>query len=160
MSAFRLLRPSVGLALCAVFLALPAQGADAGKKNGPVLLSPSDGDRIPRPEVDANCPTGQACRKIFVIGRVAAGQTPFLAVTPLGASPQRIWIQPPIVATKPDGTFDGFVYLGTDREGVGEKFSIFVFGCPQKDRFKEADLLTELPIDCAVSPPVTVLRLR
>ena len=149
----------MGVACSIVVATERSHAADVGQKKVAVLLSPADGDRIPRADKDVHC-AKEPCTKIFVTGRVAPGQTPFLAVAPLGGSVQRIWVQPPILATKPDGTFDGLVYLGTEREGVGEKFSIFVFGCQQKDRFREAEHLRELPTDCAVSSPTTVLRVR
>jgi len=77
----------------------------------------------------------------------------------LNAAP-RIWIQPPITAVKRDGTFNGMVYLGTEKAGVGEKFNIFVFACQNQQRFREGEVLMKIPDDCVVSDPVTVLRTK
>ena len=52
------------------------------------------------------------------------------------------------------------VYLGTEREGAGEKFNIFVLADKNKERFREGQILPGLPKDCIASEPVTVLRTR
>ncbi len=127
--------------------------------DGPVVLSPVDGDRIPRPEQDTSCAAGQPCRRFMVSGRVPPGRAPVLVVAPLMAAP-RMWVQPEVIATKADGGFDGMVYIGTEREGVGEKFSIFALACGDKKRLREGQILTQLPTDCAASTPVTILRTR
>jgi hypothetical protein len=54
----------------------------------------------------------------------------------------------------------GMVYLGTERIGAGEKFSILVFAHKDKMRFREADVLMSVPDDVVASDPVTVLRTR
>jgi hypothetical protein len=123
------------------------------------VLSPQDGDRIPRKDQDPTCAEGRPCTRIFVDGRVEPGDWPFLAVAPLNMAP-RIWIQPPITALKQDGRFSGMIYLGTERHGAGEKFNILVLAHPDKGRFREGDILTEIPPDCTASEPVTVLRTR
>src|SRR5437867_4282844 len=103
--------------LCVVTTSSPAvtQGQSAGSAKEAVLaevLSPKDGDRVPRKDQDPPCPERGPCTKIFVDGRVEKGYWPFLAVAPLAAAP-RIWIQPPVTAVKRDGSFSGMVYLGT-----------------------------------------------
>lgn len=124
------------------------------------VLSPKEGERVPRQGEDPPCPGGKEpgpCA--YVAGRVATGSWPFLAVAPLNAAP-KIWMQPPINAVKKDGTFNGMVYLGTDKVGAGEKYNILIFACQNQQRFKEGEVLTSVPADCGVSDPVTVLRTK
>jgi hypothetical protein len=123
------------------------------------ILSPKDGERVPRQGEDPPCPEQGPCTKFHVEGRVAPGTWPFLAVAPVLAAP-KIWVQPPIVALKKDGTFSGMVYLGTEKVGAGEKYNLLVFACQDKQRFREAEVLTSVPADCGVSDPVTVLRTK
>src|SRR5438132_12559688 len=85
---------------------------------------------------------------------------PPLAAAPIAAPTPRIWIQPAITGVKQDGRFTGMVYLGTEREGAGEKFNIFVLADKNKERFREGQILPGLPKDCVASDPVTVLRTR
>lgn len=123
----------------------------------PEVLSPEDGSKVPRTGEDPSCPAAGPCTKVYVKGRVPEG-FPFLAVAPLNAAP-RIWIQPPISSVRRDRTFEGMVYLGTDKVGAGEKYQIFVFAC-KEGRFKEGEVLMGLPKDCEVSDPATVLRTK
>ena len=132
----------------------------AGKAPIAEVLSPREGDRIPREGQDTLCPEGSPCTRIFVEGRVEPGYWPALAVAPIVAPTPRIWIQPAITGVKKDGRFTGMVYLGTEREGAGEKFNIFVLADKDKERFHEGQILTAIPKDCAASDPVTVLRTR
>jgi hypothetical protein len=148
---------AVALCLCVSFDSLLEAGEAKGSA-GPVLISPVDGDNIPRPERDTNCAPDRPCRQIGVVGRVPVGHVPVLVVAPLMAAP-RMWVQPRVVAKRPDGTFDAMVYLGNAREGVGEKFSIYVLACADQ-KLTEGEIVTGLPGDCAASPPVTVLRTR
>jgi len=124
------------------------------------VLSPRDGDRIPREGQDTMCPERNPCTRIFVDGRVEPGYWPALAVAPITAPTPRIWIQPPITGVKQDGHFTGMVYLGTEREGAGEKFNIFVLADKNRERFREGEILTAVPRGCVASDPVTVLRTR
>lgn len=126
---------------------------------GPEVLSPKDGARVPRKDQDPPCPEQGPCTKVYVEGRLTAGSWPFLAVAPLNAAP-RIWIQPPITAVKRDGTFRGMIYLGTDRVGAGEKYSLSIFACQNKQRFRQGEVLMGVPDDCVASDPVTVLRTK
>ena len=142
-----------------VLLFLQAPLAPAGEdadRNYPEILSPEDGSKVPRDD-DPPCPERGPCTKIYVKGRVPQ-KNAFLAVAPLNAAP-RIWIQPPITSVRRDRTFEGVVYLGTDKVGSGEKYQIFALSCDE-GRFKEGEVLIELPKDCEVSDPVTVLRTR
>jgi hypothetical protein len=52
------------------------------------------------------------------------------------------------------------VYLGTERHGIGEKFTIVILTHHNKQRFSEGEILEGLPADCGVSDPVTILRTR
>ena len=143
-------RVSVGAALLWGLVAGPL--SSLAQEPGTANQEKAPGAEIISPKEDAQVPY-----KVFVKGRVAAGYHPFLAVAPLAAAP-RTWIQPPIPAAKKDGTFNGMVYVGTERAGVGEKFNLFIFAHPNKKRFKEGEVLMEVPDDCVVSDPVTVLR--
>jgi hypothetical protein len=140
-----------------IFLFRPMHANAQEISAGAVVLSPKDEARVPTS--DDPCSENRPCPKIYVKGRVAKGLFPYLAVAPLNAAP-KIWIQPPIAAVKSDGSFTGLVYLGTDRVGAGEKFSIFVFAHRDKDKFREGDVLMSVPKDCVISDPVTVLRTR
>ncbi len=134
---------------------LAAAGEDA-EKNYPEVLSPGNGSEVPRAKEDP-CPAAGPCPRVYVKGRVPQG-FPFLGVAPLNAAP-RIWIQPPITSVRRDRTFEGMVYLGTDKIGAGEKYQILVFACTE-GRFEEGEVLMALPKDCEVSDPATVLRTR
>jgi hypothetical protein len=125
----------------------------------PALLSPKHRDTVPRPGVDPPCRPGPGCAVVNVEGQIPPGLTPILAVAPLQASP-RIWIQPAVTAIRRDGTFDAIVYLGTERVGAGERYTIYVFGCKNPTRFRPEDIIESLPSDCAVSDPVTVTRVK
>jgi len=151
--------PVYAFALLTVTAAALA-GEPAGKTPVAQVQSPKDGDRIPRKDQDLTCPEGHPCTKIYVDGRVEPGYWPFLAVAPVSAPGPRIWVQPPITGVKQDGRFTGMVYLGTEREGVGEKFNIFVLAHKDKGRLREGEILTAIPGDCVASEPVTVLRTR
>lgn len=128
----------------------------AQNQASPAILAPPNGVTVPRPD-DPTCPKQGPCRKINVEGSVPKGYWPFLAVAPVNASP-RIWIQAPIISVKKDGTFIGFVYLGSDQVGAGEKYDIFIFAHKDQNRFAEGEVLMELPKDCLISGSVTVLR--
>ncbi len=132
----------------------------AGKAPIAEVLSPRDGDRIPREGQDTMCHPDSPCTKIFVDGRVEPGYWPTLAVAPIAAPSPRIWIQPAVTGVKQEGRFTGMVYLGTEREGAGEKFNIFVLADKNKERFREGQILPGIPKDCIASEPVTVLRTR
>jgi len=127
--------------------------------SAPQILSPKDQDRVPRQGEDPPCPEQGPCTKINVEGRVTPGSWPFLAVAPLLAAP-RIWIQPRITTVNRNGTFSGMVYLGTDKVGAGEKYKLLIFACQNQQRFRERDVLREVPNDCVVSDAVTVLRTK
>ncbi len=142
-------------------VAAAEEGADSAF---PVVLSPHDGDQIPRPGEDTSCKESGPCRMIYVKGRLPTSSSgdrpwPFLVVAPLNAAP-RIWVQPPITSVRRDGTFEGMVYLGSERAGAGEKFNILVLTHPNKERLHEGDVLMQLPSDCLASDPVTVVRMR
>lgn len=153
---------SIFLCLGFLILRLPimvlAQDSTNQAQNqpSPEILAPLDGVTVPRPD-DPSCPKLGPCRKINVEGSVPKGYWPFLAVAPINASP-RIWIQPAIITVKKDGTFIGFVYLGSEHVGAGEKYNIFVFAHKDQKRFSEGEVLMELPKDCLISDSVTVLR--
>lgn len=153
----------VGMVTAAPWPGLAQQPSPPRSKETPApqVLSPKDGERVPRQGEDPPCPEQGPCTKIHVAGRVApgAGAWPFLAVAPLLAAP-RIWIQPPITAVKQDGTFSGMVYLGTEKVGAGEKYNLLVFACQNKQHFREGEVLMGVPDDCVVSDPVTVLRTK
>lgn len=122
------------------------------------IISPEEGAKIPGPE-DPPCSPSGACSKVTIRGKIAPGLTPFVAVAPILAG-GKIWVQPKVLAIRSDGTFTSVAYLGGDTAGAGEQFTIFVFGHKDRNRFAEADVLEELPRDCIISEPVTVLRTK
>jgi hypothetical protein len=61
---------------------------------------------------------------------------------------------------KEDGTFQGMVYLGTDREGADEWYKIVIVAHPKKRRFHEGEELMDFPDDVRLGNPVTVVRTR
>jgi hypothetical protein len=125
----------------------------------PILISPKHRDTVPRAGVDPPCKSGSGCSVVNVEGQIPPGLTPFLAVAPLLASP-RIWIQPNVIAVRRDGSFDGIVYLGSERIGIGERFTIYVLGCKSSARFRPEEIIENLPSDCVSSDPVTVTRAK
>ncbi len=157
----RLTRTTVLLIVLALGIGSAAAAPSAADDEYPEILSPKDGDRVPRQDEDPACPEKGPCTKIYVEGRVPPGQElwPFLAVAPLNAAP-RIWVQPPITSVKRDGTFTGMVYLGTDKVGAGEKYNLLLLAHRDKDHFKEGQVLMAIPENCDASDPVTVLRTK
>jgi hypothetical protein len=150
-------RIAAGLVLLALLIApSTASGQSGGRARGevaaPVILSPADGATIP-------CPDTAPCFRVTVQGKTPTGYWPFLAVAPLAAAP-RIWIQPPIVIVREDGTFSGTVYLGTTRNGGGEQFQLLILAHPDRTRFKEGEILTQIPDGVKIGDPVVVLRPR
>jgi hypothetical protein len=133
--------------------------AYAQAKPSAEITSPKHGDKVPRQGEDPPCNSGAGCTRIAVQGKVSKGYWPFLAVGPILAAPD-IWIQPPVIGVRDDGTFDGMVYLGTERVGVGEKFTIFVFAHQDRNHYREGEILEKLPSNCIISEPVTVLRIK
>jgi hypothetical protein len=150
-----------GVGSSAVFAQRDAKtpASPASTVRAAALLSPKHRDTVPRPGVDPPCKPGPGCSIVNVEGQIPPGLTPFLAIAPLQA-PGRIWIQPPVTAIRRDGAFDGIVYLGTERVGVGERFTIYVFGCKSSTRFRPEEVIGSPPTDCAVSDPVTVTRIK
>jgi hypothetical protein len=134
-----------------------APASPGGAASAPAITSPKQRDSVPRRGIDPPCKQGPGCSVVNVEGKVAPGTTPFLAVAPLQATP-KIWIQPKLAAIHRDGTFEGIVYLGTEKLGIGERYSIYVFACRNGQRFGYEDVIEMLPTDCVVSDPVTVTR--
>jgi len=133
--------------------------AEEGAAADAVILSPEDGARVPREGVDPPCPPQGPCPKVFLKGRVPEGLWPFIGVAPLSMSP-KIWIQPAVDLVKKDRTFESLVFVGSERDGAGERFHVFVFACAEKDHLRRGQTLTSVPEDCRVSDPVSVLRTK
>lgn len=127
----------------------------------PQILAPPDGAELPRPGQDPACPQTRLCKEYEIRGRVPPGYWPFLAVAPV--RDPTIYIQPPVRQVRGDGTFTGWVYLGTGDnagQGIGEKFTIFVLAHQDPQRFPGKTELQGFPPDCLKSDPVTVLRTK
>ena len=125
----------------------------------PVIVSPEDGAEVPRDGIDPPCPPQGPCPKVFLKGRVPEGLWPFVGVAPLSATP-KIWIQPEVAFVKKDRTFESLIFVGSERDGAGERFHLFLFACAEKDHFRRGQTLTSVPEDCQVSDPVSVLRTK
>jgi hypothetical protein len=158
MSAIRIaLAVGIALVVCQVVAATSPARAEEGSAADPVILSPEDGARVPREGVDPPCPDRGPCPKVFLKGRVPEGLWPFIGVAPL-SMPPKIWIQPAVEFVKKDKTFESLIFVGSERDGSGERFHLFVFACAEKDHFRRGQILTGVPEDCRVSDPVSVLR--
>ena len=135
------------------------------------MVSPVDGDRIPRDGVDVCLQDGRYCSIAPVVGRVSQGYWPFLAVRPIGSSP-RFWIQGRIEQVAADRHFEGEASLGANENGAGEFFDLFIIAHPDPARFGAFDILEDIPPECSpaasatphpiciVSAPVTIFRTR
>jgi hypothetical protein len=161
------------LLLAGLLLAAPSlawlQAAAEGVTTA--LVSPVDGDRIPREGVDICLQDDRYCSLAPVVGRVSQGYWPFLAVRPIGSSP-RFWIQGRIEQVAPDRSFEGEASLGANENGAGEYFDIFVIAHRDPARFGAFDILEDVPPECSpatlatphpiciVSAPVTIFRTR
>ena len=137
----------------------PAVSTTLPRASEPEITSPKHRDSVPRQGIDPPCKAGPGCSLVTVEGKIPQGSFPFLAVAPVQASP-RIWIQPRVTGVRRDGAFEGVVYLGSDKIGIGERFTIFVFGCKDERRFRYDEVIEATPKDCLVSEPVTVTRTK
>jgi hypothetical protein len=143
-----------------------AQAAESFADTG--ILSPLDGDQIPRAGIDPPCPDGY-CAKVGVEGRVSKGYWPFLAVRPEASSP-RFWIQDLILQVAADGTFEATAGIGVGENGARQHFEIFVIADRDPRRFAAWDILSGVPAECVpaaratatssciVSKPATIFR--
>jgi hypothetical protein len=160
MSAIRIaLAVGVALAVCQVLAVASQARAEEGSAADPVILSPEDEARVPREGVDPPCPDRGPCPKVFLKGRVPEGLWPFIGVAPLSMAP-KIWIQPAVAFVKKNGEFESQILVGSERDGSGERFHLFVFACAEKEHFRTGQILTAVPEDCRVGDPVSVLRTK
>jgi hypothetical protein len=160
MSAIRIaLAVGIALVVCQVVAVTLPVRAEEGSAADPVILSPEDGARVPREGVDPPCPDRGPCPKVFLKGRVPEGLWPFIGVAPLSMSP-KIWIQPAVAFVKKNGEFESQILVGSEKDGSGERFHLFVFACAEKDHFRRGQILTAVPEDCRVGDPVSVLRTK
>jgi hypothetical protein len=95
--------------------------AQAGSATEPIILSPEDGAEVPRDGIDPPCPPQGPCPKVLLKGRVPDGLWPFIGVAPLSAPP-KIWIQPAVAFVKKSGTLETLIFVGSERDGAGERF--------------------------------------
>jgi len=134
------------------------------------VLSPLDGDQIPRAGIDPPCSAGY-CLEAQVTGRVSKGYWPFLAVRPEASNP-RFWIQDLIRQVAADGTFEALAGIGAGENGARQHFDVFVIAHRDPRRFAAWDILSGVPEECVpaaratptsfciVSPPATIYRTR
>ncbi len=125
----------------------------------PIILSPEDGAEVPRDGIDPPCPPQGPCPKVLLKGRVPEGLWPFIGVAPVSAWP-KIWIQPAVAFVKKSGALETLIFVGSERDGSGERFHVFLFACAEKDHFRRGQVLTSVPEDCRLSEPVSVLRTK
>lgn len=155
MTSFDLRPRSIFVCALVALLGLAYVEASAADPSAELrILSPANGDRIPR---DIDPPLRADCQGVAISGLVPPGRWPYVAVQPLEAN-GRVWIQQRVLAVAPDGSFETTACLGTQTEGVLERFTIFALACSGRERFEGGEVLMGLPKDCAVSAPVTVLR--
>ncbi len=130
---------------------------------GGCASAPAALDVQPRTELvawqfDPSCAETQPCPRVYIRGRAPAGLAVFVAVAPLTAAP-KMWIQPPILVRR-DGSFEGLAYLGSETQGAGQRFQLLVLAHRDPQRFRTEEILTDVPLDCTVSDPVTVQRVH
>ena len=152
---------AAGVLLLFMQAAGQALGAEAQQDptTDPIILSPEDGAEVPRDGIDPACPPQGPCPKVVVKGRVPEGLWPFIGVAPLSMSP-KMWIQLPVQFVKKDGSFESLIFVGSERHGAGERFHLLLFACTEKDHFHRGQTLTNVPEDCQVGDPVSVLRTK
>jgi hypothetical protein len=163
--------------LCAAALA-PAAAAQQALPTTPcgtpfaAIVSPTQGAEVPREGVDPACDQPGYCMWIHVEGRISDCHWPYIGDTPHETKPL-FWIMAPIIQVdRADGSFSSAVTLGRGRDGLDEKFDIFVIGHRQQNRFFSNQALFGVPPECRatsgsdlaplcfVSEPVTVHRVR
>jgi len=160
-----MLSKRVALLACFLLLSIQAAGGTLGAEAqhdpnaSPIIVSPEEGAEVPRNGIDPPCPPQGPCPKVVFKGRVPEGLWPFIGVAPLTMSP-KIWIQPEVQFVKKDRSFESLIFVGSERDGAGERFHLFLFACAEKDHFRRGQTLTGVPEDCQVSDPVSVLRTR
>jgi hypothetical protein len=155
--------------------AAPAQDAAQATPCGmpfAAIVSPPDGAEVPREGVDPPCDRPGYCMWINVEGRISDCYWPYIGITPHETKPL-FWILDPITRVdRTDGSFSLPVTLGRDRDGLDEKFDIFVIAHRQQNRFFADQSLFGVPPECRakadkgaaahcfVSEAVTVHRIK
>jgi hypothetical protein len=139
--------------LCAVAVPSPAPAGQALEATpcGPPfaeIVSPTQGADVPREGVDPACDQPGHCMWINVQGRISDCYWPYIGITPHETKPL-FWIMAPIIhIDRTDGSFSTAVTLGRGRDGLDEKFDIFVIGHRQQNRFFENQTLFGVPAEC------------
>jgi hypothetical protein len=136
------------------------------------IVSPTQGAEVPREGLDPACDQPGHCMWINVEGRISDCYWPYIGITPHETKPL-FWIMAPITyVDRADGSFSLAVTLGRGRDGLDERFDIFVIGHRQPNRFFENQSLFGVPpecrstpgkdaaVHCFVSKVVTVHRIR
>ena len=140
--------------LWAVVLPATAQQAALAPCGPPfaAIVSPSDGAEVPREGLDPPCDRPGYCMWINVEGRISDCYWPYVGITPHETKPL-FWIMNPIThVDRTDGSFSLAVTLGRDRDGVDERFDIFVIGHRQQNRFHADQSLFGVPPECRSKP--------
>ena len=89
---------------------------------------------------------------INVEGRISDCYWPYIGITPHETKPL-FWIMDPIThVDRTDGSFSLALTLGRDRDGLDEKFDIFVIAHRQQNRFFADQSLFGVPPECRSKP--------
>ena len=147
--------PLWSLLVCAAVVTSPAAASAATLIQttpcGPpfaAIVSPTDGAQVPREGKDPPCDQPGHCMWINVEGRISSCYWPFIGITPHETKPL-FWIMAPITRVdRADGSFSLAVTLGRGRDGLDEKFDLFVIGHRQPNRFFENQSLFGVPPEC------------
>ena len=116
------------------------------------IVSPTDGAEVPREGEDPPCEKPGYCMWINVEGRISDCYWPYVGITPHETKPL-FWIMARITdVDRTDGSFSTAVTLGRDRDGLDEKFDIFVIAHRQQNRFFDNQSLFGVPQECRASP--------
>jgi len=139
----------------ALMAAAPAQETSEATPCGPpfaAIVSPTDGAEVPRAGKDPPCDRPGYCMWINVEGRISDCYWPYIGITPHETKPL-FWIMDPIIhVDRTDGSFSLAVTLGRDRDGLDEKFDIFVIAHRHQNRFFADQSLFGVPQECRATP--------
>ena len=153
------MRPlSLGIRLlCAAALAPAAAAGEAVRATAcgapfAAIVSPTHGAEVPREGLDPACDQPGHCMWINIEGRITDCYWPYIGITPHETKPL-FWIMAPIARVdRADGSFSTAVTLGRGRDGLDEKFDIFVIAHRQQNRFFENQSLFGVPQECRSGP--------
>jgi hypothetical protein len=138
--------------MCLLFLAVSFVACD--DKSGDIRADTPANLKV---TIDEPKPNASAALTDLVKGRVSDPKSPvYVLVHPLNM--REWWVQRVPSPPNPEGNWQAQIYLGTDRDGIGEEFEIVAVAGNRK--LSEGERLSTLPSDLARSDVVLVRRVK